>query len=281
MKKIAKILSMILALIFVVSAFAACQTPDDPAKESGNNQGSETDPVIETDPPKDPLQLTEGDTCKYTVVRPMNAGDAVKNASVNIKNALSEAIGGNAVSISEDFLASNMKPGEFEILVGNTNREESARAIEGFKYFDYAIVIEGSKLVINGRDEAMVAEAVKHFISMIEAAEGDIIFNDGDQLVVKQDYPFEELKFGDTVINDYAIVLPSAATPVMKAYANSLQLKIAQLCGELLPVINDRKEETDKEILLGNTSREASKAVDAAALGEYGYSISASGRKSR
>ena len=182
MKKIAKILSMILALIFVVSAFAACQTPDDPAKESGNNQGSETDPVIETDPPKDPLQLTEGDTCKYTIVRPMNAGDAVKNASVNIKNALSEAIGGNAVSISEDFLASNMKPGEFEILVGNTNREESAKAIEGFKYFDYAIVIEGSKLVINGRDEAMVAEAVKHFISMIEAAEGDIIFNDGDQL---------------------------------------------------------------------------------------------------
>ena len=279
MKKIAKILSMILALIFVVSAFAACQTPDDPAKESGNNQGSETDPVIETDPPKDPLQLTEGDTCKYTIVRPMNAGDAIKNASVNIKNALSEAIGGNAVSISEDFLASNMKPGEFEILVGNTNREESAKAIEGFKYFDYAIVIEGSKLVINGRDEAMVAEAVKHFISMIEAAEGDIIFNDGDQLVVKQDYPFEELKFGDTVINDYAIVLPSAATPVMKAYANSLQLKIAQLCGSLLPVINDRKEETDKEILLGNTSREASKAVDAAALGEYGYSISASGSK--
>ena len=149
MKKFAKILSMILALIFVVSAFAACQTPDDPAKESGNNQGSETDPVIETDLPKDPLQLTEGDTCKYTVVRPMNAGDAVKNASVNIKNALSEAIGGNAVSISEDFLASNMKPGEFEILVGNTNREESAKAIEGFKYFDYAIVIEGSKLVIN------------------------------------------------------------------------------------------------------------------------------------
>ena len=268
---------MILALVFVLSVLAACQTPDDPAKDSETGP-AETDP-IETVPPKDPLQLTDGDTCKYTIIRPSVSSDYIKDASIELKTALSEAIGGGIVSISEDFLTSTQKPGEYEILIGNTNREESARAIEGFKYYDYAIVIDGNKLVINARDDEMVATGVKHLISIIKAADGNVIFEDGDQLVCKQSYPFEELKFGDTVINDYTIIVPSAATPVMKAYANSLQIKIAQLCGVLVPIETDRKAETDKEILLGNTSRAASKAVDEVALGEYGYSITADGAK--
>ena len=70
MKKTIKFLCMILALVFVMSALAACQNPDDPTETDPTETDpietdpTETDPTetdpIETDPPKDPLQLTEG-----------------------------------------------------------------------------------------------------------------------------------------------------------------------------------------------------------------------------
>ena len=126
-----KFLALMLSVICVLSLLAGC-TPADNGKETEPTDSPEETPEA-TEPKKDSLNLTSNGKCEYTIVRPSNSSEVVKNASVALKNALSEAIGGNMVSISEDFLTSTQKPGQFEILVGQTNREESKKAIEGLK----------------------------------------------------------------------------------------------------------------------------------------------------
>ena len=49
----------------------------------------------------------------------------------------------------------------FEILVGDTDRPESAEAVKGLKTRDFACAIYGNKIVLNGTSAAMVTRAVK------------------------------------------------------------------------------------------------------------------------
>ena len=269
-----KYLAFILSVIFILSAFAGCTT-------SGGNETDPTDtPEVTpeetpeaTEPKKESLTLTSDGKCEYTVIRSSHASSTVKDASVTLKNALSEAIGGNPVSISEDFLTSNAKPGQYEILVGNTNREESKKALEGLRYHDYIISIDGSKLVINAVSDDGVIAAVKYVVELIKASEGDIVFSHEDQLFYDHEYKYDEIKIGDVSVKDYKIVYPSKAGVTAKTSAILLQSKILELCGEELDVVSDVKAAGEKEILVGQTNRAESTKVDAAALGKYGYTV--------
>ena len=95
MKHFSKLLGLLLATIFVLTAFVACQ----PADPTPGGDGTPAETPVETEPPKDPLTLS----AEYVVVRPDPCSDAVKDAAISIKDALAEATGGK-VSISEDFL---------------------------------------------------------------------------------------------------------------------------------------------------------------------------------
>ena len=274
MKKFSKILSLLLAVLFVVTAFAACQPADQPTP-GGSEGESSTEAPVETDPPKEPLTLS----ADYVVVRPMTTSDAVKDAAVSIKDALANATGAK-VAISEDYLAAGKQPAEYEILVGQTNREESARAIEDLKYNDYIVSIDGKKLVINAYTDKGITAAVAHAITVIENAGAELKFTDADQITVRAEYALSEIKVGDAVLKKgYNIILPQSTTYVMKAYAEKLQLAICELTGYYLPIKNESTDEIDNEILLGDTNRAASAAVDSAALGEHGFEIKADGTK--
>ncbi len=278
MTKFYKILSLILALIFVMGALAACSTPDDPAESTPSNSvgGSDTpeETPVETEPPKDPITLT----AEYVVVRPELCSDAVKDAAIAVKNALADATGAN-VAIKEDFLYGDLKPAQYEILVGQTNREESVNAISGIKYNDYIVSIEGDKLVVNAYTDECIAEAVAHVVSVIENADGAISFTDADQITVRAEYAVESIAMGDNNLKGYSIILPKASTAVMKMYAEKLQMAICRLSGEYLPIKNETADETEKEILLGDTNRAASASVDSEALGAGGFEVKADGAK--
>ena len=55
--------------------------------------------------------------------------------------------------------------GEKEILVGNTDRPESAQALEGFADNEYIIKFDGTKLVINAKDPYGVRYAMRTFLA--------------------------------------------------------------------------------------------------------------------
>ena len=270
MKNLKKLLSVLLAVVFVLSMMVACNpTVEGPGESS---TPTETDPPV---PKKDPITLTTD----YVVVRPEICNDAVEDAAISLTNALSDALG-TRVSIKEDFLYGDMKPADYEILIGQTNREESAAVLETIKYHDYSISIEGKKLVIAAYTDDQVTAAVAEVIAMIEGADGEIKITDEDQKTVNAEYPLDAIKFGDNeLLRDYTIILPSTTSNAMKQQVQKLQLAICDLTGELIPIKGESIEETDKEILIGDTKRAASTPIDSAALGAYGYAVKVDGTK--
>ena len=271
MNKFIKVLSLILALIFAMGALAACVTPETPA-ESTPAGGGETpaETPVETEPPADPITLT----AEYVVVRPELCSDTVKDAAVEIKNALAEATGGK-ISVKEDFLYGTMQPAQYEILVGVTNREESVKAADKIKYNDYTVTIDGDKLVICAYTDEKLLEAVEYAKGLI----AKLTITDEDKLTVRAEYKFDTVTIGGIALDDYTIVISKKASDIIKAAASALQNGILEASGVYLPIKNENTAETDKEILIGDTARAASQAVDSAALGTYGYSIKVDGSK--
>ena len=270
-------ISLILVALMMLSMLAACQPAGNVIPNVSDSDGTPA-PEETPEPIKDPLSLTSGNKCKYTVVRPENCSDSVKDLAVSVRNAISEHIGG-FVSIKEDFLVGNSKPEQYEILIGQTNREESVETLAGLKYNDYCISIEGDKLVVNAYNDEKLTEAVNKLIELINGSEGDILFTSEDQVFFKAEYEMDEIKIGDVSLKGYSIVISSSAPHVIKTYAANLQRCIAELCGEYMPIKTDLAEETEKELILGRTKREASQNTGVEELGKYGYVVCIKGSK--
>ena len=274
-----KFLCLFLAALMMLTMLAACTRNDGdggkegetPAESSGNTSKEGTGGADE-----EPAQLNLD--AKYVIIRPSDCSDEIKGAANALKDAISEALG-ESVSMKEDFLYGEEKPTQYEILLGQTNREESVKALENIKYNDYTVEIAGDKLVIAAYTDDKLIEAIEYVKGLCEKQSEGIVIKSEDLKTVRAEYKVDELKFGDTSLEGYTIVIPTKANGLTKSYAEKLQAKILELSGVKLPLVNDSKKEKEKEILLGNTAREESKAVKQAALPQNGYSITQSGSK--
>ena len=262
MRSCIKIASLILVAMFMLFTVTSCTSATSP-------NGDETGDA--TASPKDPLTIT----ADYVIVRPESCSDAVATAVNALKDALTAAVG-TSFNIKED---GEQKPAQYEVLVGQTDREESAKAIDSLKYGDYVVSIEGSKLVINAYNDEKLVEAIHYAISMIEKSSGTITFRDEDQKTFRAEYPLDDVKIADTSLCGYTMVIPTDASKQFLDEIHQLQTAVAEASGIYLPVRFDNAEETEKEILFGNTGRAASTSVDSEALGTYGYTIKSNGAK--
>ncbi len=252
---------------------SATETPGESVTETPGASSSETSP--ETDPVDTALLNIDA---KYAIIRPETCSDEIKNAAIELKNTLATVTGGS-ITLKEDFLYGDNQPDQYEILIGQTNRDESAKALEAIKYNDYTVEVSGDKLVITAYTDEKLLEAMEYVKGLFANASGSVAIKAEDLKTFKAEYKFDQIKFGDIDLAGYSIIIPQKANDVIKSYADKLQAKILENGGILLPIKTDSKEETEKEILLGNTSRAASKAVKQAALPINGYSITSKGSK--
>lgn len=138
MKKIALLLAVILALS---SVMISCTT------QGGKEENGEL--VITSD---------------FTVTRSSRASQSVINCAMQIKDAYKSA--GIDVAISEDWYKDEADIPEYEILVGDTNRPESAElksTLDGET--TWKIAVDGKKLVIVGASDSDIAFAVDTFVN--------------------------------------------------------------------------------------------------------------------
>ena len=135
---------------------------------SGGNS-TETDPVPEY----------IGSLTDYDIVCPEGASNAVKSACLKIRAAVMEA-SGKLLTYKEDFFREgddSYTVGDREILVGNTNRQESAETAKGLGKFDYRIAVVGTKIAITAGSDESVGRAAEKFI-------GDFIVK--DKIIIKK-----------------------------------------------------------------------------------------------
>ena len=238
----------ILLLFVFLLCFTAC----------GGDVPAVTDAPDTTLPPEPPAQLLMADLGQYAVVRPSEAGNVCKTAASTLYSALHAV--SESVTIKEDFFRegiASLAIGEYEILVGATNRPESAEFLATLRYDDYGYALIGKKLVIAGYTEEGTAQAVDAFIrDVLDGRSGDVLFSADRAVTVTADYAVKTLTLGGIPAGEFRIVYPKANKLGEKALAESLADVIAHTSGDILPVLHNEKAEADAThtIYIGGTA---------------------------
>lgn len=273
-RKSMSLAALLLAILMLIPTFAAC-TP---------GEGGETtvaDPVTtepeETEAPAPSgVKLTQGGKALFTIVRP-DENEAAYNTARDLGEALEKATGVE-FEHDTDFISWNTvrDPEAYELLIGHTNYDETAEVMKDLKYYDYAIVIRGHKIIIAAYTESSLKKAVTYFrnnmIPLIaQDADGDYALGFEDQ-IYRGKYNVNTLTLDGNPIQNYVVVY-GKETPAGETAAQAVVDVIASATGYYLPIVSDKEPEVECEILVGKTNRAASAGSDSIANLSYNVSL--------
>ena len=152
-------------------------------------------------------------------------------------------------------LSYKIPEGTLEILIGDTNRPESASVRVGLN--DYAIYFENDRLCINGGSPEALMTAVTLYFEHYER--DGALYYPKSTLLYRADYPYDSLTLDGVDISEYSIVYESSE----KNMALLLREKIAEAVGTRLPLLSAKDTPVDKEIVVGIFSSGVRKTPDA------------------
>ena len=217
------------------------------------------------------------------VVRPYQTTNLMIAASQSLNSKLGDLCG-TKIQLKDDFVSNvdKVDPKAYEILVGETNREETALAKEKLKgeEFAYHIGRYGNKLVIVGTTVEMTVQGIHDFLSNDVASK----LNNG-MLEIPADYSYIKHSDAVNVINagatSYKIVTSmSFQGTAVTENINKLNNALREITSKSIAVSIDTqsetasRNETSKEILLGYTYYpQTQNYIKQLSYNEYGFAI--------
>ena len=187
-------------------------------------------------PPAAPdFVLAENGASTFVIIRSEFASKEEIAVATALRTLIQEATGVQ-LTLKEDFLKKGTQYEEAaaEILVGATNRAESAAAGEGLKSQDYRILQQGTRLAIAfGTPEAGM-EALERFAA-------DCLFPEqklagctaGYDVAERNEYPLDTIVIGGRDISEFVLVGD-------EAFTSPVRQKVMDLCGVVLKVTTVR-----------------------------------------
>lgn len=275
MKRLISIAALLLAIITLIPTLIACK-PEEPAESSAPDTTAPE--IVETDSPAPAgIKMTKEGKALFTIIRPDESTQSIYNLARDLGNAI-EKITGTECKQDTDFMSWNTvrDPEKFEILLGYTNYDETVEVLKDIKYYDYAIVQRGNKIVIAAYTEASLKKALTYFRNnMVDKIEKDA---DGDfsmpfeEKIHRGKYSVESLTLDGNPIENYVVVYGKGTNSGEKV-AQSVVDVIASATGIYLPIVSDKEAAVDCEILAGKTNRPESAGVDSLANLSYNVSL--------
>ena len=166
---------------------------------------------------------------------------------------------GSNIKVTRDFvLASDiyMKEWDHEILIGLTNREESAEFAKDMRINDYGYGYIDGKILICGKNDAAIKHAINSFILnvLIAHANDDLFYQSDWSLIERYTYTVDSLTVNGSSVREYEIIYPEGGTLFEEQMAMRLQSYLLDKTGYELTVKDDsEKRETEKAFLIGQT----------------------------
>lgn len=204
--------------------------------------------------------ITLEDMANYIIIRPEEASDTILSAAIDLRKALKDS--NIDIELSDDFYRENSTDfaiGEYEILIGKTNRPESVEFCKNMRKKDYGYRIDNGKILISGGSDESTEKAVNLFIENIangNMSDGVFYSSEYDTMLL-DNYALDSLTVGsdNTSISEFSVVYSQDANLTEYAIAEMLVELIDENAGFTLSLIPDSQEKTEHEILVGNTSR--------------------------
>ena len=257
-------LKIAIALLLILLTLVSCAPAGTPSDTSADDTTVSDAPADTTVPVQEDLDLVLFDqSTAYVIMRADETSQTIVNMVADFRKAIDALTDINTVSIKTDWLKKGVEPdpNALEILVANTNRPESAQAMEGLAYSDFAIKKVGNKVIIAAHNEKTLKQAIDYFLNNLIVAEGE-----GTKKVLKLKSEYVSSSGVKDIISsadqlaEYQIVYPTGDS-VMMNKAKDLAAKLESVYGVTVKCVNDRTDATAKEILIGMTSREESAFV--------------------
>jgi endonuclease/exonuclease/phosphatase family metal-dependent hydrolase len=235
---------------------------------SCNNSGSTQTEAPQTDEttaiPEDTEALLPSiliaDLEKYAVVRPEKLTDYLKSEIVSFYQRMNKEY--NITVFKDDFYRDDIpayKIGEYEILVGKTNRPETADFLSKLKYNDFGYAQYGNKIVIAGHSDESTANAIREFIFSViqnKDAEDGVFYKESYNYLKAIEYRIKELTIENNDISEYRIVYPKRNSGTEQVAAQLIADAVAKASGIVIKVMHDGEAEASgREILIGATNR--------------------------
>lgn len=145
-----RILIVLLTFSCSIVATSSCE------KESSDNSTEE-------------IVILKNSSSRYKIVRSEKADYAVIEFSSLFKTKLNE-VGNCNIDIALDY--ANVEP--YEILIGETNREESISLYEDIKNLGregYIVRVDGNKLLVGGTNEYMILRSLEYVFNQVKTEE--------------------------------------------------------------------------------------------------------------
>ena len=196
----------------------------------------------------------------YSVVRSDTSSRAITDAAVTLRKYLQDNTS-KEVKILTDWVKkgediSELR-GEYEILVGQTNRPEAIEAYEKFRAseqpLEYMIEKSGNHYIILGNDD-IIMQAVEAFIENITVYEEGNILKVTENISISstKQFPVSVLNIDGVNINNFKIVYTSGNNQ-RRELAENIQEYIYLATGFDLSVISDDDAKGENEIIIGNS----------------------------
>lgn len=240
--------SFTLCILLVVLAilFSACKGEPEPQGPQQSEFSSDSGSA-----PTGPAELVlvaDGKT-EYRIITPGGASDEVNNAATALFYAFEDA--GVTIEMIPDWAQDGDDPTKRatkEILIGDTNREESEELGKGLLNDDYVIATKGERVIIRGGGDGATALACSLFVSeYIKDIKNGVVIPTGTLKENKATYPITSLKLGAQSVEECCIVYTTSA---YRAAAETLRDEIAKNAGFVLPVVS-ASNATEHSIFVG------------------------------
>ena len=262
MKKI----SLFLALLMLVQCFflVACNTNDNQETTPEENIPEETtpektspkettdDPTIPDLPPVEPdngPKVLIEDLSKYSLICASRSGNSTMTQFWLLQSQIKKMCG------KEPFTETDSTDvADFEILVGNTNREESKTFLSSLLWDDYGYAIVGNKIVIAGHTVESTTAAMKSFIEHLKNGDHtEVFFSNKNQYLFRHSYISDTFMLNGIDVSRAKIVVNEGTNNLQ--IAQTLSQKSRELCGRSPKIVTDLKvNEGDSLIIIGTSS---------------------------
>ena len=260
-----RLLALLLCLIMLFSV-VACSSSDANG-ESDSGTAKVTEP---TQAPDNYIVLAEYEVANYRVVYEKDLASAVTKKITQNLDTLKTKIGVTMESVSDEALP---EPTDMpEILIGETNREESKLATAKLRSGEYTIEYnkETKNVVIAGGSASALGTAIDTFFKKnIENNKRYLAVPNTYSVEKFLDFPIQSVTIDGVPLQEYTVVYPKGADSVTKYAAQNLVDYVQNNMGVKLAMNDDGKAEKQYEILIGTTNRSESKVSTSMKEGQY------------
>lgn len=213
------------------------------------------------------FRLVRGENASSTVLAQVNAlRSTLKKKRITVDYKV------DRVAESKDMI---------EVLIGDTNRKESAETLELLKKnrstyaLDFIIKYSNNKICIVAGSDAVIEDAINQFVNDFLSSTKTAIPEDYE-VIYENAKKYVESTIGGTAIMNYSIVKQKNNVSYIVGKAiTQLQNEIFSSNGHKVELITDKESERPYEIVIGSANRSGVKAVS----GANAYEIRVEGKK--